>query len=81
MPFDWLDSKVPASVRERGPAARKRMHEDEIRQRAGLLRRLGHDQDTAVRRCLAHLGNGFDVIGTAPISEKEVRALVAHVYR
>ena len=81
MPFPWLDSKVPASVRARGPAEHKRMHEDEIRQRATLYRRLGRDQATAAARCLAHLAWGYDLVGKAPLTEKAVRALVAQVYR
>ncbi|MFZ5480317.1 MAG: hypothetical protein ACOZNI_26370 [Myxococcota bacterium] len=81
MPFPWLQSRVPDSIRTRGPASHKRMHEDEVRQRAALLRRLGRDQATAVSRCMAHLGWGYEIAGEAPIGEAEVKALVAHVYR
>lgn len=81
MPFDWLQSPAPAVIASRGGAARKRMTEDEVRARAGLLRRLGRDQAQATRRCLANLAWGYELAGKRPLTDNEVKALVAAVYR
>jgi hypothetical protein len=81
VPFDWLQSRVPPAVAGRGAAARKRMTEDEVRTRAGLLRRLGRDQAQATRRCLANLAWGYEGAGKRPLTDAEVKAIVAAVYR
>lgn len=81
MAFDWYESKVPQAVQARFPESRKRMHEQEIRYRAGLYRRLGWDRDVAVARCLAHLGWGYETGGEAPVSEADVQRIVGEVYR
>lgn len=81
MAFDWYESKVPKQVQARFPESRKRMHEQEIRYRAGLYRRLGRDQETAVARCLAQLSWGYEAGGEAPVAEADVRRIVGEVYR
>ena len=55
MDFDYLQPNIPAAVTSRGPAAHRAMRESEVRERARLYRGLGHDQEYAVRRCLAKL--------------------------
>ena len=81
MSFDYLVSKIPDQVRKRAPASNKRMHEEEIRYRAALYRRLGRDKDTAVQRCLAHLAWTYEIAGKSPVSDREVKALVEAVYK
>ena len=80
MSFDWMESNVPSRVKDRGPQARRDAYTREIRERAALLRRLGHDHDYALHRCLSNLEWSFERSDQAPISADDVRAVVKAVY-
>lgn len=80
MPFDWMHPEVPDAVRARSPGARRTMLEDDVKARAGLLARLGYDADYAVKRCSGNQAWGFEMSGSAPLSETEIRSLVQQVY-
>ena len=77
MSFDWMESSVPARD---GEGASKAVHEQELRQRAGLLYRLGYTKTVALARCKARLAWEFDVQGSCPLSDRQVKAIVYEVY-
>ena len=79
--FDWLTPSIPAAVTSRGPSSHRAMREVEMRDRARLFRKLGYDQDYAVKRCMAKLAWGYEVTGHAPIDEADVRRLVAEGWK
>lgn len=81
MAFDWLESDVPATLRNQGAAKFKAQQEDEVRARAGLLRRLGYPKSYAESRCLRNLAWAFEGAGKAPLTQAEVKALVAAAYK
>ena len=80
MPFDWLTPRVPAAVRARDPERRASSAEGDVRARAALLQRLGYDQSFAVHRALGNLAWAYELGGAAPLSDDQVRAVVADVY-
>ena len=47
MPFDWMSTSSHAPHRSASDA-----YANEVRERAGLFRRLGHPKATAIHRCL-----------------------------
>ncbi len=75
MPFDWMNTEPPSPRRSCAEA-----YADEIRERAGLFRRLGHDKSTAVHRCLGNIAWAFSASGQPPISAAQVRKIVGEVY-
>ena len=75
MPFDWMTTATPAPQRSCSDA-----YADEIRDRAGLFRRLGHDKATAIHRCLGNIAWAFSGSGQPPISAAQVRKIVGEVY-
>lgn len=79
--FDWMTAHVPPHVVARGTTARQRMHAEEIRGRASLLKRLGYPEAYALHRCLSNLEDAFALHGTSPLTHEEVRKLVADVYQ
>ena len=81
MAFDWLESDVPAALRTQGAAKFKAQQEDEVRVRAGLLRRLGYSKSYAESRCLRNLAWAFEGAGKAPLTQAEVKALVAAAFK
>ncbi len=80
MSFDWMDAARPAGAAERGAKARRAQCVAEIRERAALLRRLGHDHDYTLRRCITNQAWAWESSGTPPVSEDEIRAMVGGVY-
>lgn len=81
MSFDWMQAHVPASVVAAGGAKFKAQAATEIRERAALLRRLGHSKAYAELRCRRNLTWAFEVTGKPPLTDAEVRALVAEAYK
>ncbi len=80
MPFDWMQT---TTVADRSPAdseSRTKVLTEEIRQRAGLFRRLGHARTHAVHRCLGNIAWAYSEAGKPPISAAEVRRIVDEVY-
>ena len=75
MPFDWMTGNARA-----GGASRKTLYEQEVRDRAALLRRLGHPKAYAKRRCVGNLEEEFSSFGASPLLKKEVDAVLAQVY-
>jgi hypothetical protein len=75
MPFDWMSTPSPAPRRSAAEA-----FEDEIRERAGLFKRLGHPKSTAVHRCLGNIAWTFSASGKPPVSAAQVRKLVSEIY-
>ena len=80
MPFDWMHAELPEDVPTKAAAARPRVQAEDVRARAGLLRRLGHPEDYALHRCLGNLAWAFELRGDASLSDAEVRVIVAEVY-
>jgi hypothetical protein len=75
MPFDWMHT---ARAEPRRTAAEA--YADEIRERAGLFRRLGHERSTAVHRCLGNIAWAFSDSGSPPLSAAQVRKIVGEIY-
>ena len=75
MPFDWMTTTAPTPNRTSADA-----YADEISERAGLFRRLGHSKSTAVHRCLGNIAWAFSRSGQPPLSAAEVRKIVNEVY-
>jgi hypothetical protein len=75
MPFDWMQTRDPAPRRSRAEATAA-----EIRERAGLFRRLGHDKATAVHRCLGNIAWAFSESGQPALTAAQVRKIVSEVY-
>jgi hypothetical protein len=81
MTFAWWEPMVPAMSAERGATARRAMHAAEVRGRAALLKRLGHDEAYAAHRCIGNIEWAFELRGTPPLSREEVKKLVAGVFK
>ena len=77
MSFDWMEVNV--SARD-GAAANKETHAQELRERAGLLHRLGYTKTAALARCKARIAWEFDGQGTSPLSDREVKSIVGDVF-
>lgn len=81
MPFDWMYSPAPPHIAEAGKARFRQMSVDEITQRAQLLRRLGHSRAYAELRCRRNLTWAFEGGAKPPLTDAEVKALVAEAYK
>ena len=79
MPFCWKDEKGPQkNVSEGG--AREDATIVEIRDRASMMRRLGHSKADAIHRCMGNIAWAFSVSGQPAVSPARVRKLVGEVY-
>ena len=79
MPFSWMDeTSEPDSGRD--TEARSAACEKELRERASLLKRLGHDKATALHRCLGNVAWAFTIQGEPPLSPAQIRKIVNAVY-
>jgi hypothetical protein len=75
--FDYLNS-APA---ERNPArTQAQQYRDEARDRAALLRRLDRTADEATARIWGNLAWEFELSKAPPLTEEEVRGIVAAVF-
>ena len=77
MPFCWMDEESGA-VAETTKKAEAAINE--IRERAGLLRRLGYTKADAVHRCLGNVAWAHSVSGTPALSPSQIRKTVGEVY-
>jgi hypothetical protein len=77
MSFDWMEVTAPARD---GAAANKATHAQELRERAGLLHRLGYTKTAALARCKARIAWEFDGQGASPLSDREVKSIVSDVF-
>lgn len=79
MPFCWMDEKE-----DRENSAEAVSREDatvsEIRDRAAVMRRLGHSKADAIHRCMGNIAWAFSVSGQPAVSPARVRKLVGEVY-
>jgi hypothetical protein len=80
-PFDWMSYEVPAAVLERNASHRRDMHLLELRLRARMLRRFGHEADYVVHRCLGNIQWGFELAGEPPVTADEVRSTVDEIFK
>ncbi len=79
MPFCWMDENEEMQGPTQG-ASREAVTVAEIRDRAALMRRLGHSKADAIHRCMGNLAWAFSVSGQPAVSPARVRKLVAEVY-
>ena len=79
MPFSWMDEASKERSTD-GTKARSDAYEVELRERAGLLKRMGHDKATAIHRCLGNVAWAFTVQGVPPLSPAQIRKIVNGVY-
>ncbi len=82
MPFDYMHSDVPARFVQ-APGKAQAMYEQELRQRAGLLRRLGYGRDDALQRLRTNLRWDWEANDPPPFVatlEEALPELVAAVY-
>ncbi len=79
MPFCWLEENEDRVERDTA-AAREVATEKEVRERAALMRRLGHSRADAVHRCMGNLAWAFSVSGQPAVSPARVRKIVSEVY-
>ncbi len=80
MPFSWMQSSPSGERRHPVSDDCGEVYRAEVRQRAGLLRRLGYSKAHAVHRCLGNISWAFSTQGRPPISAKDVRLLVTEIY-
>ena len=76
MPFDWMQTSIPTAAH----SDCVEVYLEEVRQRAGLFRRLGHPKTHAIHRCLGNIAWAFAESGTPPITAADVRKVVGEVY-
>lgn len=81
MSFDWMQADVPATIVAGGEARFKEALAAEVRDRAALLRRLGHTRAYAELRCRRNVAWAFESGGTSPLTDDEIVALVGVAYR
>jgi hypothetical protein len=79
MPFCWMDETTESTPVE-GHTSRGETTENEVRDRASLLRRLGYSQADAVHRCLGNVAWAFSVQGKPAITPARIRKVVLSVY-
>ena len=79
MPFCWMDEQEDTNGSS-GSLAREEATEMEIRERAAVMRRLGHSKADALHRCMGNLAWAFSVSGQPAVSPARVRKLVGEVY-
>ena len=79
MPFSWMDDASDEPSTDRAQA-RSDAYEEEVRERAGLLKRMGHDKATAIHRCLGNVAWAFTVQGVPPLTPAQIRKIVNGVY-
>ena len=79
MPFCWMDEKEDGENSIDG-ISREDATVSEIRDRAAVMRRLGHSKADAIHRCMGNIAWAFSVSGQPAVSPARVRKLVGEVY-
>ena len=79
MPFCWLDEN-DTSERQSTGAERTDATETEIREKASLMKRLGHPKADAVHRCMGNVAWAFSVSGQPAVTPARIRKIVSLVY-
>ena len=80
MDFCWMDNGKEDSANEDGDKSVLAAEED-VAERAALLRRLGYDQADAVHRCMGNIAWAFSVHRKPSITPARIRKIVASVYK
>lgn len=79
MPFCWMDEKEDRDSSTEG-VSREVATISEIRDRAAVMRRLGHTKADAIHRCMGNIAWAFSVSGKPAVTPDRVRKLVGEVY-
>ena len=80
MPFCWMDEANEEKPEENGKTSAL-VAEEDVLERASLLRRLGYSQSDAVHRCMGNIAWAFSVHGKPDITPARIRKIVAGVYK
>ena len=80
MPFCWMDEPNEEKLDDNGKTSAL-IAEEDVLERAALLRRLGYSQSDAVHRCMGNMAWAFSVQGKPAITPARIRKIVAGVYR
>ena len=80
MQFCWMNEPNKEAEYE-AERTRQDVMEEDVLQRAALLRRLGYSQAEATHRCMGNVAWAFSVQGKPAISAARLRKLVASVYK
>ena len=80
MDFCWMDAPSEAHELD-GARSRQDVAEEDVVERAALLRRLGYSQSDAIHRCMGNVAWAFSVQGKPAMSAARLRKLVAGVYK
>jgi len=80
MPFDWMESRVPASFRKQLAGRAREGQEREITDRATLLHHLGRTAAYAAERCRDNLRWEHELHGEPKVLSA-VKKLVDAAYR
>jgi hypothetical protein len=80
MEFCWMD-KASVETNIEPTRTREQVAEEDVTERAALLRRLGYTQADAVHRCLGNVAWAYSVHGTPALTPARLRKLVAAVYK
>ncbi len=81
MDFDWMNVELPRDILVRNAERRADMARNDVRARASMLRRLGHDAAYAKHRLLGNRAWAAELIpGGAVLTAKQVREEIAKAY-
>ena len=80
MPFDWMQTTSGTASAKDAKAGRTAALSAEVRERAGLFRRLGYARAHAVHRCLGNIAWAYSKSGKPPVTAAQVRKIVDEVY-
>ena len=80
MPFCWMDEASDDSAQQDGKTP-ELVAEEDVTERAALLRRLGYSQADAVHRCMGNMAWAFSVHGKPALTPARIRKIVAGVYK
>ena len=75
MPFEWMHPTIPVQVQARNPVSRARVADEELRDRAGLLARLGYSEAVIARRLRSRIAWGYELRGACPVDDARVEAI------
>ncbi len=80
MPFCWMD-ETSNDIAVHDGKKPELVAEEDVTERASLLRRLGYSQADAVHRCMGNIAWAFSVHGKPAITPARIRKIVEGVYK
>ena len=80
MPFCWMDESNEQKAEDNDQMSTS-VAEEDVLDRAALLRRLGYSQSDAVHRCMGNIAWAFSVQGKPAITPARIRKIVSSVYK